>query len=319
VIVVGYSFRDEHITKIFWDSARRNNDLHVVLIDPSAQEIYEKRLQFYDGDHSIPSSLDGKVICLPYKFEKVFSSLKNYYLKNLREGLAKEKELNHAESNGEKVNWQPVLTLLSNAEFVEKCERILSALDQPIQLERSIVDNFPAILEVYLKMILNLIINKQNAAVQGKLEIFFRLLRETFIQGINADISLPVINIRFNKVNIYDVGVFQKRLHLLSEYCETRRNFAILDSLHSGLIQRIYEGLEELTIYLEPYKSGSITFADYIALKRVGDDEGKEFAAVVDLYKKSTSISSDTLQRLIAIFIESEKKNLLIILDSFAV
>ena len=31
-IVVGYSFRDEHITRVFWDAARNNRDLHLILI-----------------------------------------------------------------------------------------------------------------------------------------------------------------------------------------------------------------------------------------------------------------------------------------------
>jgi len=119
VIVVGYSFRDEHITRMLWDSARRNKDLHVVLVDPHAFDVYADKLKYYDKDAKIPSSLDGRVICLPYHFEKILPFLKNYYLKNLIEGLAKEAELRAAKSRGEmqELTWLPVLRLLANAEF----------------------------------------------------------------------------------------------------------------------------------------------------------------------------------------------------------
>ncbi len=45
-IVVGYSFRDEHITRIFWDAARQNRELNLILISPSATEIYRTKLKF---------------------------------------------------------------------------------------------------------------------------------------------------------------------------------------------------------------------------------------------------------------------------------
>ena len=54
---VGYSFRDEHILRIVWDAARKNKELHLILVDPKAYQIYHEKLKYYDEQHIIPSSL----------------------------------------------------------------------------------------------------------------------------------------------------------------------------------------------------------------------------------------------------------------------
>ena len=67
LFVVGYSFRDEHLRRLFWDIARQCSDFYVVLIDPNAQRIYGDRLKRYDASET-PSSLSGRVVRLPYHF-----------------------------------------------------------------------------------------------------------------------------------------------------------------------------------------------------------------------------------------------------------
>ena len=47
VVVIGYSFRDDHIRRIFWDAARTNKRLTMILISPNAREIYERKLKDY--------------------------------------------------------------------------------------------------------------------------------------------------------------------------------------------------------------------------------------------------------------------------------
>ncbi len=80
-IVVGYSFRDEHITRIFLDAGQKNRSLHLILVGPHAPEIYRERLRFYketaEKGVTIPSSLYGRVVCLPYKFGTIFPRLKH--------------------------------------------------------------------------------------------------------------------------------------------------------------------------------------------------------------------------------------------------
>ena len=45
VIVVGYLFKDYHITKIFQDAAKENNELTLLLISPHAAKIYQDKLE----------------------------------------------------------------------------------------------------------------------------------------------------------------------------------------------------------------------------------------------------------------------------------
>jgi hypothetical protein len=76
-IVVGYSFRDDYIRRIFFEAARKNKDLTIFLIDPDAGRIYDDKLQFINKDKGIPSSLEGRVICWNYPME---NALGDYYL-----------------------------------------------------------------------------------------------------------------------------------------------------------------------------------------------------------------------------------------------
>jgi hypothetical protein len=78
LICIGYSFRDEHIRDILWDVARKNKELHLVLIDPKAHSIYKDRLKYYNDAMKSRSSLFGRVICLPY----TFGGILKHHLKN---------------------------------------------------------------------------------------------------------------------------------------------------------------------------------------------------------------------------------------------
>ena len=124
LIVVGYSFRDDHIRRILWDAARKNKELYIILIGPNSYQIYSEKLKYYDASLTIPSSLDGKVICLPYLFEKIFPYLQNHYLINLREGLQNETNLHKVEIKGSKVNWITCIRPFVNAEYIDKAENL---------------------------------------------------------------------------------------------------------------------------------------------------------------------------------------------------
>ena len=65
-IVVGYSFRDDYIRNIFFEAAKENKKLTIVLISPNAGEVFKEKLRFLD-----------RVICFNYPFSSV---LRDYYL-----------------------------------------------------------------------------------------------------------------------------------------------------------------------------------------------------------------------------------------------
>lgn len=76
-IVVGYSFRDDDIRRIFFESAKENENLTVILVDPSAGKIFTEKLIYRDEKESVQSPISDRVICFNYPFGSV---LRNNYL-----------------------------------------------------------------------------------------------------------------------------------------------------------------------------------------------------------------------------------------------
>ena len=77
IVVVGYSFRDEHLRRIFFDALRSNLEARIILISPNAWDIYQNHLEFMDHNRTVPSPARNRVVCLPYRFEDVFPLLKD--------------------------------------------------------------------------------------------------------------------------------------------------------------------------------------------------------------------------------------------------
>ena len=80
-IVVGYSFRDEDIKRIFFDSAKENEDLTLILISPNAGKRFDDLLRYRDPSRKIESPISERVVCLNYPFGSV---LKNNYLYQIK-------------------------------------------------------------------------------------------------------------------------------------------------------------------------------------------------------------------------------------------
>lgn len=155
-IVVGYSFRDDHIRNIFWDAAVRNPKLSIILISPSAHRIYRERLMTYEStDHQnvshIPSALKGRVVCLPYKFENIFSELRSRYVHDLREGLNFESVELRKEIRGEQANWRETLKAYVDCNHMEKVQEIETKMD----LASFFTVNPPMMIGLTVKSVLN--------------------------------------------------------------------------------------------------------------------------------------------------------------------
>lgn len=103
LFIVGYSFRDDHIRQLIWDVARKNKDLFIVLIGPDSWQIYKNRLRSYDDDNKILSSINSRVICLPYYFEKIFPHLIDF-IKELNNANEQYKDCIRKEIKGETAN-----------------------------------------------------------------------------------------------------------------------------------------------------------------------------------------------------------------------
>ena len=133
VVVVGYSFRDDHIRDIFLDAARKNPSLRVILISPSSVRIAETRLVSYP--EGLPSSLADRVVCLPYRFEVVFPVLYDQFISPLRQALSGEGEGVSRELSGSKSDWASPLLHFARAEDIESAERIAERTGPPEDLQ----------------------------------------------------------------------------------------------------------------------------------------------------------------------------------------
>jgi len=135
VFVVGYSFRDEHIRRLFWDAANRNRNLILLLIGPHALETFESKLRCYDQETAnagspIPSSLEGRVVILPYKFEDILPKLKNNFLFDLRNGQNAEREARAAEIKGQPAHqWRTAIWNFAMCEYTSKVMQLLPKVD----------------------------------------------------------------------------------------------------------------------------------------------------------------------------------------------
>lgn len=126
VVVVGYSFRDDYIRDVFWDAARTNRELVVIVVDPYSYDTYQKRLKWYSRSRRTRSSLCGRVVCLPFAVETCLGRLMLDYTDALwgaRVRLAQcEREAIHKPDS---VDWTQVLTQFARCMHVEEVDRLL--------------------------------------------------------------------------------------------------------------------------------------------------------------------------------------------------
>ncbi len=107
-IVVGYSFRDEYIKSIFFDSAKENESLTIILIDPKAGRIFNEKLRYRDNEKRIESPIADRVICFNYPFGSV---LKNAYLYRVKDGIPRISNwYSHAKNEKRYENIGPFIT-----------------------------------------------------------------------------------------------------------------------------------------------------------------------------------------------------------------
>lgn len=281
LIAVGYSFRDEHIKKIVWDAARRNRNLYLLIIDPNASQIYE-RLKYYDEKRSILSSVSGKTICLPYKFEDVFPLLMNKYIDLLKKGLSSKEENQRLEdlAESDKIRWEGCLYHLTKAEFSEMVEDIINT--KSISFDKEKPWNK---IDLFLPMFVNLSCNKQkDQAIKYMakfIEAIYQYYKDDFKSSEKDFIGhfeikdLHQVNFKINNNN----QNFYVHMKYISNYLDVHRKMSLEEelsivnmhqkidyiiqyfSIYSG--QNTNEYKESLKNYIESRKEYSANLSEY--------------------------------------------------------
>lgn len=324
VISVGYSFRDDHIRDILWDVARKNKDLHLIIVDPNAYSLYNKRLKYYDNTLKNKSSLDGKVICLPYKFEEILPFyLRNHYLSHLRYALRLIKELREKELSGHEFKPQQAIRELAQAEFTEKVEEILP------KLEYDIDNNWELILDVNLRMALNLSANNRAEESSKYFKKFNDILYTLVVERIKVEIvrdgSIPdrdgrgndILNMKKYIINLYfnyakyeknygqnRISDFVKLFDEFNPYCDIIKKMSTLpeNMAHIDLkIKLLYK-------YFDNFRESNLTLEKYYGMMIKGN-KSAELKELFEEFNKNV-VTQNTLNDLRAA-IEMHEKGLL--------
>lgn len=133
-VVVGYSFRDEHINNMFREAAAENRLLRLVLISPSAESIYRNKLATTESGSQpsdpnspealFPSSLSGRVVRLPFKFERVAQDFSDLWFDKIQSALTARDQARMDALYAKPVDWQVVALNLAQAGILDGLEEL---------------------------------------------------------------------------------------------------------------------------------------------------------------------------------------------------
>lgn len=288
LIVVGYSFRDDHIRRIILDVARKNTGLTVVIIDPKASQIYQGKLKYFP-DSRVVSPLDGRVVCLPYKFEEVFPSLETHYLHYLRFGLGQLEANVRSERMGQPVNWLPCLRHFAEAEHFEKVEWLLQSKKQDVEICKLWQDN----LLVLLRMSLNLAAGGREEDANRYLQKLRAFLYEMMFENTMINIALGdkiiLVRVTFRPKGV-NIAVHELKEVIKKEwqYVFSRSSMTTDEAFLNrfGVVKNILE-------YLEQTAPDLVTFEQFALMR---ESHGKELDALREQIEQFLSAGSGSDQ-----------------------
>ena len=312
VVVVGYSFRDEHIRTMFWDTARKNRQLHVVLVDPNANDIYEDRLEYYTSDSplKVATPLRRRVVCLPYKFQEAFRHLRSPLLTDLTAGIVAEQSARAAENEGKPPNWTAAIRHFAHAEHSDVAEALIHLASTQEQTEPALLS--PS-LDLNLRLAWNLWLRGKIEQAAAHLADFETTLRRIMVETIHAEVSVsPAVAIlEFGYTQRKNGGASStgnsemvRRLLLpLLELCATRKRMAAKSVPE---LWRVAGILENLDSYLSLYEKG-IPYENYhISRKQFLDDA--EVVKTMRPDKDYREWNPETSKKLERIIVETEAR-----------
>jgi len=318
VIVVGYSFRDDYIRDIFWDAARRNKELILVLLDPNAFQIYLDKLEYYPD--KIPSSLKGKVITLPFKFELALPDLKAEYLNNMKKGMnclkqAKTKEL----IDDSPPNWVDCLQPLANCQYLDKLDELIydkigfvraskytDSVEQRISdvqfFNYRIGDNILLNQEIHFKRSLGFYINDRKK--EGHQAFLYLATNVYWIlyMGLSVEIMRNRVEIRLNtRPNggyhpakslyelYYNFIIFQVQSDVFPIGEKTDKFFRMKKYLPLfKRIESLINFVSAISYYLSDWRDNAINFQQYTELRKA--DYPEETESIAQLYPQVESV-----------------------------
>jgi hypothetical protein len=242
--VVGYTFRDDHIRKLFHYAAENNPNFVLILISPSAYHTYHHQLENYKDPEfphipTNPSKLKERTVCLPYEFKKILPYLKNKYLQNLINGLqSKEKE-----------KWVECIYYYSESEYLEELEEIL----KKIEITKLIVADWISVFESTFQALLDSLYSADDGKISKWRQIFRRVCDPIAIDKYRF---IPQVQdeIQFQKFGDLDVlSLINSLKNILSK---SNIKLQIIDEKRSTRVKEVLNKVKLWKDYLELWARG---------------------------------------------------------------
>jgi NAD-dependent SIR2 family protein deacetylase len=265
LIVVGYSFRDDYLIRMLWDAARKNKDLRIILIDPNAYAIYDKKLRYYDDMRMHPSHLSGKVICLPYTFERAFPNLKNHYVKHLRLGLSEQKKQRESELHGMKPEWISTVREIVEADYAEEVEKISKCEDY------SNANDYVLDLKIPLVIGMHKLAASEYSDSREYFNKFIDVLHELLVNKLAVELSASNIAIMFNYSRSNGGASYLGPSNMREIITKVRAFYEMRERMVTDLVRqrlsKLTNGMSALCDYFEPFKMDTLDDHVYSQLR----------------------------------------------------
>lgn len=325
-ILIGYSFKDDHLSKLFKYASRTNKELILILITPEAYQIYYNSLkrhsdtEFRHGyahedidskgfDVDIESDLKGRVICLPYTIEKILPKLKNEYLDKVIEAEKYDKTLNAISPKDSIDEWKKCLKLYMECEYLEKVDRLLDRLDeQGLSWNEMFSTDWKYTFEVSIRGLINSVIcgdlyhQRKWKSRLDKITHYFSLDNFLFIPELGAKtITIPPnikLYFQVQKSNVSSEDVVQSMQDKIIPFI--RSKLSVLQDGHSkqDTLAQLLTGLEGYTVYISSWQPSSMTFDRYFDMRK--NVNQNQFVKLSDAYKKFYHSETENDQEAVA-------------------
>ena len=258
LFVVGYSFRDDHVRNLLWDIARQRKDFYVVLIDPSAHQIYERRLKTYDG--TTLTALAEKVLCWPFRFGSVLPHLLNPLLSDILSSRRQIQDYRDFEATGQAqfACWEDSLAPTARAGDYKSVQRILKIdMRQKARLDHLFEG-------IALGMIYSLGNRDSDAAAFFWTQ--FGELFESFIQdlriAVNGTAGSKWLNANTSNNNNNFSNILTDLQRIL-EMVDSRTDWMMPDNNAKQFVSAFSEYLQLLQVWSKV----NVSFSDYLSAR----------------------------------------------------
>ena len=305
LIVIGFSFRDDHIREILWNAARKNRDLVIFLIAENPLEIYEKRLKYYEhGATKIESSLRGRVICLPYDIEKLLRELYIHYIQKYKNAYVTEKKKKMEIPLLLDKPFFEMIGYYLEVEHISKIEMFLKDYGADIK-KRAFPLYLDCLLEIYLLYVKNPLPERKNELERApsqeekeiterkkRLDEFKESILELLAESVNFQISAGTnvsisLSLSANKIKeLRHAGSEELNFSILRDHLSNtlsemkhKKRYLFETFPHSGKYDSVLRLLKNIVDYLDSVGKGSLFFYDmkyYDRIKSFEDERNYE-------------------------------------------